>query len=166
MGAGAQIGELALLVEGDVGVLRQIMDQLHLVGLALLLHELEGLFPGQLKALQLQLLLADLAHLSLKLLQDLRSEGEGGVHVVVKALVDGGADGQLYLRVQALHRLGQNVGAGVPVGLAVALVFKGKFAVLVLFGHSDNLLFVCGGRHTARAPVKCGGVTAKKAPHP
>ena len=132
MGAGAQIGELALLVEGDVGVLRQIMDQLHLVGLALLLHELEGLFPGQLKALQLQLLLADLAHLSLKLLQDLRSEGEGGVHVVVKALVDGGADGQLYLRVQALHRLGQNVGAGVPVGLAVALVFKGKFAVLVL----------------------------------
>ncbi len=49
MGAGAQIGELALLVEGDVGVLRQIMDQLHLVGLALLLHELEGLFRGSSK---------------------------------------------------------------------------------------------------------------------
>ena len=48
VGTGAQVGELALLVEGDVGIGGQILDQLHLVGLTLLLHELDGLFPGQL----------------------------------------------------------------------------------------------------------------------
>ena len=134
MGAGAQIGELALLVEGDVGVLRQIMDQLHLVGLALLLHELDGLFPGQLEPLQLQLLLADLPHLCLDLLQVLRREGEGGVQVVVPALVDGGADGQLHLGPQALDGLRHDVRAGVPVGLAVLGIFKRE---LVLFADLD-----------------------------
>ena len=117
VGTGAQVGELALLIEGDVGVLGQVVDQLHLEGLALLLHELDGLLPGQLKPLQLQLLLADLPHLGLDLLQVLGGEGEGGVHVVVPALVDGGADGQLHLGPQALDRLGHHMGAGVPVGL-------------------------------------------------
>ena len=46
MGTGAQVGELALLIEGDVGVLGQILDQLYLKGLRLLLHELDGLSPG------------------------------------------------------------------------------------------------------------------------
>ena len=107
------------------GVLGQVVDQLHLVGLVLLLHELDGLFPGQLEALQLQLLLADLAHLGLDLLQDLRGEGEGGVHVVVEAVVDGGADGQLYIGIEMLDRLGEDVGTGVPVSLAILFVFKG-----------------------------------------
>ena len=60
MGAGAQVGELPLLVEGDGGVLRQVVDELHLVGLLPLLHELHRLGPGQFEPLQLQLLLADL----------------------------------------------------------------------------------------------------------
>ena len=135
MGTGAQVGELALLVEGDVGVLGQVVDELHLEGLALLLHELQGLSTGQLEPLQLQLLFTNLPHLRLDLLQVLGGEGEGGVHVVVPALVDGGADGQLHLGPQALHRLGHDVGAGVPVGLAVLGIFKGKFVVFHFFGH-------------------------------
>ena len=135
----AEIGknmQAAIPLVGNVKViLRQILDQLHLVGLALLLHELEGLFPGQLKALQLQLLLADLPHLGLDLLQVLGREGEGGVHVVVPALVDRGADGQLHLGPQALDRLGHHMGAGVPVGLAVRRILKGKLVVLHFFRH-------------------------------
>ena len=77
MGTGAQVGELALLIERDVGIGGQILNQLHLIGLALFLHELDGLFPGQLKPLQLQLLLADLAHLGFDLLHDLGSKGKG-----------------------------------------------------------------------------------------
>ena len=53
-------------------------------------------------------------------------EGEGRVKVVLPALVDGGADGQLHLRPQALDSLGHDVGAGVPIGLAVFGVFKGE----------------------------------------
>ena len=137
VGAGAQVGELALPIEGDVGVLGQVLNQFHLVGLALLLHVADGLLPGQLEALKLELLLADLAHLGLDLLQILLGEGLGAVQVVVEAIVNGRADGQLGIRPQALHRLRQHVGAGVPVGLAVGFVFKG---IVVFFTHGNCLL--------------------------
>ena len=142
VGAGAQVNELALLVEGDVGILRQVVDQLDLIGLLLLLHILDGFLAGQLEALQLQLLLADLAHLRLDLRQVVGGKGERRIQIVVKAVVDAGADGQLHLGVQALHRLGQNVGAGVPVGLAVLFIFKG---VDVFFAHGNILLVIGAG---------------------
>ena len=146
VGSGAQVHELALLVEGDVGVLGQIVDEFHLVGLFLFLHVLDGLGAGQLEALQLQLLFTDLTHFSLDLAQVVLGESEGRVQVVIKAVVDAGADGQLHLRVQALDSLGQNVGAGVPVGLAVLLIFKRKFLVfLVDFAHSLFLLVIGAG---------------------
>ena len=146
--AGAQIHELALLIEGDVGVLRQVVDQLHLIGLFLLLHILDSLGAGQLEALQLQLLLADLPHLRLDLRQVLLREGERRVQIVIIAVVDGRSDGQLHLRPQPLHGLGQNVGAGVPVRLAVLLVFK---RIDVLFAH-DMLLLVIGAGQTKPHP--------------
>ena len=133
VGAGAQVGELALPVEGDHRVLGQVVDELHLEGLALLLHEFDRFLTGQLEPLQLQLFLADLAHLGLKLGKLPLGEGLGGVEVVVEAVVDGRADGQLHLRVEALHGLGKHMGAGVPVSLAVLLVFK---SVRIIFlGH-------------------------------
>ena len=147
--AGAQVHELALLVEGDMGILRQVVDKLHLVGLFLLLHILDGLGAGQLEALQLQLLLADLPHLRLDLRQVLRREGEGRVQVVIEAVVDGRADGQLHLRPQALHGLGQDVGAGVPVRLAVLLVFK---RVDVFFAHDMFLLVIGAGQKQSLTP--------------
>ena len=156
MGAGAQVHELALLVEGDDGVLRQVVDELHLVGLSPLLHVGDGLLPGQLEALQLQLLLADLPHLCLQLLHLGLGEGLGGVEVVVEAVVDAGADGQLHLRVQALHGLGQHVGAGVPVGLAVGLIFK---RVQVFFAHSCELLSIEGQKNFT--PDQVSGVKHK-----
>ncbi len=137
MGAGAQINELALLVEGNHRVLRQIADQLHLVRLALLLHKFDGIRPGHLRALQLQLFLADFPHLGLNLLHHLGGEGDGRIRVVIKALVDGGADGQLHLGIQALHRLRHHVGAGVPIGFAIGRVFK-SVLLLVCFRHFNS----------------------------
>ena len=136
---GAEVRELSLLVKADGGVLGKVVDQLHLKGFVLFLHELHGLCPGQLEALQLQLLLADLPHFALNVLHDLRREGKGRVHVVVEALVDGGADGQLHLRIQALDGLGQDVGAGVPIGFAVGLVLKG--IQIAFFAHDKSSLY-------------------------
>ena len=56
----------------------------------------------------------------------LRGEGEGRVKVIVPALVNGGADGQLHLRPQTLDGLRHDMGAGVPVGLAILRIFKGE----------------------------------------
>ena len=148
MGTGAQVGELPLLVEGDHLPLGQVVDQLYLEGLALLLHKLERLGAGQLKPLKLQLLLADFSHLRLDLLQMFGSKGEGGVHIVVPALVNGGADGQLHFGPQALDRLGHDVGAGVPIGLAVGFVLKG--ILVVFFRHDSSSLY--WGRQIKNAP--------------
>ena len=161
VGAGAQVGEVALLVEGDDGILRQVLDELHLVGLLLLLHELDGLLTGQLEALQLQLLLADLAHLGLESSQILGSEGAGGVKIVVEPVLNAGADGQLHLGVQPLHGLSQHVGAGVPIGLAVFGILKAKF-VLDFFGHNKKLLSDRWGKEKRFTPDLFSGVKRKK----
>ena len=65
MRACAEVGELALRVERDVRIFGQIVDQLDLIRLVLFLHIFDGFLTRQLKALELQLFLADLAHLGL-----------------------------------------------------------------------------------------------------
>ena len=57
MRACAEVGELALTVEADDGILGQVVDKLDLIGLVLLFHELYSLGAGQLEALELELLL-------------------------------------------------------------------------------------------------------------
>ena len=126
MGAGAKVHKFALAVEADHSVLRQVLDQLHLVGLALFLHILDRLLPGQLKPLQRQLFLADLAHFLLDFLHDFRSEGEGGIQVIVEAVFNGRANGQLDLREQPLDSLGQHMGGGMAQGPAAHFVLKGQ----------------------------------------
>ena len=139
MRACAQVGELALLVEGNGSVLRQIVNQLYLVRLLELFHELDGFRARQLEALKLLLLLADLTHLCLKSIEVLLREGERRIKIVVEAVVDGRADGQLDLRIQAFYCLRENVRYRVTVGVAVFLVFK---RVLVFFGHFYSDLFL------------------------
>ena len=51
MGTGAQIGEIALLVEANYSILGQIVDELNLIGLFLFFHKFDGFLTGQLKAL-------------------------------------------------------------------------------------------------------------------
>ena len=148
MGTGAQVGKFALFVEGDVRVLRKVVDQLYFEGLVFLLHEGQGLGSGQLEPLQLQLFLTNFPHFALDLLQDFGGEGEGGVHIIIKSLVNGGADGQLYLREEALDGLGQDMGAGVPISLAEFGVFK---RVQIFFGHAGSS-FVDSGQNKTLHP--------------
>ena len=130
MGPGAQVGEVPLLIEGDHRVLVQIVDELHLVGLVHALHKGAGLRPGQLEALQLDLLLADLAHLRLDGGKIVGDKDVVAVDVVVKALVDGRADGKLGARIQPLYGLGHDVAAGVVVLLPVLGIFPAEFIIL------------------------------------
>ena len=162
--------QAAIPLVGNVKViLRQILDQFHLIRLALLLHELNGFLAGQLEALQLQLLLADLPHLGLDLGHVLRGKGKGCVHIVVPALLDGGADGQLHLGPQALDGLRHDVRAGVPVSLAVFLIFKAEF--LDFLRHSNvsfpAAVFPPLGQNKNASPLFWSGVR-RKAPrfHP
>ena len=149
MRAGAQVGEFTLAVERDNRVLRQVVDEFDLIRLIFFLHEGNGLFTRQLKAFKLQLFLADLAHLGLELVEHLLGEVERRVKVVVKAVVDGRADGQLHLGMQALDRLRQNVRAGVPIRLAVAFIFK---RIQVFFRHEYCSLRLIRGKEKTLHP--------------
>ena len=113
--AHAHVDVLALLVEGDAGVVGQVADVLDLVLLAALLHEGDGLGTRQLEDRELEVLLHDLSHLGLDgvevLLGDLLALGQ--VDVVVEAVVRGRAVGEVGLGVEALDGLGHDVGGAV-----------------------------------------------------
>ena len=87
---------------------------LDLVVLLTLLHQLDGLVTGQDERLDGKILLADLLHLGLDggevILGDLLL---AEVHVVVEAVVGGGAVGKVRLGIQALDGLGHDVGRAV-----------------------------------------------------
>ena len=72
MRTGAEVDELALAVKADGLALRQVVDELDLEGIVL--HKLQCLGTRQLKALDLELFLADLAHLLLDL-REVKAKG-------------------------------------------------------------------------------------------
>ena len=119
MGAGAQIGEFALAVEGDLRVLRKILDQFHLVGLALSFIKCDGFLPGQGKALQLgrsSLMIFFISASNFS--RSLCREGRSHVKIIVKSVLDGRADGQLRRRDTVVlppgPARGMRCGAGRP----------------------------------------------------
>ena len=114
VGADAHINVLALLIEADGGILGQIADVLHLELLLTVLHQLDGLGTGQDEGLDGQVLLDDLPHLFLDGGQILVGQlGVAQVHVVIEAVLGGGAIAEVSLGVQALDGLCHDVGGGV-----------------------------------------------------
>ena len=133
----AQIGEIALTIEGDHRVLGQIVDQLDLVRLTFGLHQFQRLGAGQLKALERVIRLDDALHFLFDLLEIVGRKGLGAIKVIVETVVDSRTDGQLGIRIERLDRLRQHMGRSVAVNAAAFLVRKGQklnFAVVVDHG--------------------------------
>ena len=137
MRAGAEVGKIALLIEANNSVLGQVINELYLIGLLLFFHKFDSFSAGQLKTLEFELFLADFAHFGFQSSQIIGSERSRSIKIIVEAVIDAGADGQLYIGVQSFHSLRQYVGAGVPIGFAIVFVFKGK---LFFFRHCVFLL--------------------------
>ena len=123
MRPGAQVYKLALAVQADVlARARVLLDEFLFVGLVL--EQLQRFGCVGVKALDGQRLVHNARHLLLNHRQDFG--GERGLHVeiVVKAVCDGRADGELRAREQAQHGLCQNVAARVPKGVLAFVVVK------------------------------------------
>ena len=125
MGSGAEVGEIALTAEGNVLALSGVLlDQLQLIGLVG--FQLLCFLDRQGEPLDGQIRLGNSGDLRLQLFQILRRKGGGDIKIVIKAVLDGWADGKLCLREQVLHRLRQHMGRRVVEGTLALLVLKGE----------------------------------------
>ena len=130
VGAAAEVDEIALLIERDVLPMRDIGDDLRLVGLAHVAEEPDGLVARHHRTLHLEVLSRNLLHLCLDLLQILGGKRTLVGEVVVETVLDHRTDGHLRRGKQALHRLCQQMGGGVADDID---------ALLVLAGHDGQL---------------------------
>ena len=116
------------------------MAELHFIGLAHVLQFFEPFLSRKLEPLQGETFLDDFFHLFFDFVEILRPEGNFHVEIVVKSVVDGGADGQFGAGVEAFDRLGQHVGSGVPKCLFTVLFVEGEnFQVAVLIDGSAQV---------------------------
>ena len=106
---------------------------LDLIVLVALFHQLDSLCAGQDEGLDGQILFGDLMHLLLDVGQVFVGQlGVAEVNVVVEAVLGGGAEGEVSLRVEALDGLSHDVGCGVTDDV--------QFLVLRAFVHMTVLI--------------------------
>ena len=133
MRSDAHIDVLALLEEAELGLVGQVSHVLDLIVLVALFHQLDSLCAGQDEGLDGQILFGDLAHLLLDVGQVFVGQlGVAEVNVVVEAVLGGGAEGKVSLRVEALDGLSHDVGCGVTDNV--------QFLVLRAFVHMTVLI--------------------------
>ncbi len=138
--ATAEVDEVPLRVQRHRGGVEALED-LDLEALAALPEERDGLRARHLPALEPQVGLGDRAHLVLDPREVLRRERLRFEEVVVEAVLDGGADGDLHLGKQTLHRLGHDVRGGVTEGrerrrVAVELAGQPEMTIFFRDGHT------------------------------
>ncbi len=120
--AGSHLDARAL--RRNLGLARALeADQLDLVGLVLELVDRLGV--GDRAPREPLVLLDDLAHPGLDLLEVLRMEGHLDVEVVVEAVLDRRPDPQLRVGVEVLDRLGEHVRGRVAQDVAAVLAVDG-----------------------------------------
>ena len=132
----AEIHEVALAVERDRGRVDAAQD-LDLEGLAALLEEADRLVARHLLAGEGQVLLRQLAHPGLDLLEVLGREWRGLREIVVEAVLDGRADGDLDLGEDLRDGLGHQMRRRVAEcrqRLRGAVRLPGELEVPIFFG--------------------------------
>ena len=130
----AEVDEIALAVEGHGGRIDAAQD-LHLERLAPLLEEPDRRLARHLLADERMIGEDDLAHRGFDPLEISGSERRRLQEVVVEAILDGRADGDLDLGEQPLHRLRHDVRRRVAQGrqgLGETVEFFARFTVLLL----------------------------------
>ena len=126
MRADAHVDVVALLIEGDDGVIGQVGNVLDLVDFTAVLHELDSLIAGQGIDLEGQVFLHDLLHFRLDGGQVFICEFDvAQIDVIMESLFSGGTIGKVGIGVQALDRLGHDMSGRVTEHLQ--LIFRGTF---------------------------------------
>ncbi len=130
MRAPAQVGEVALRIEGNRLVVRDGTDDLRLVVLTLALEEFHGFVAIPDLALDFDIAFRNFRHALLDRGKILGRERTFIGKIVVEPVLDHRADGDLGVRVEFLHGVGEQVGGRVAQDID---------AVRVLVGHHGKV---------------------------
>ena len=147
MGAGAKIGEFALLVKGNLLALGELVYKLGLIGF--ILHKLQSFGARKNEAFDLEIFLYDLLHFLFDRFERFGSENDRAVHIVIKAVFDRRSDRQFCFRVKTLYRLRENVRRGMAYRLKLVCFVNIHSGSSFLGFRFDNkiynklILFVC-----------------------
>ena len=126
MGSTAKIDKITLLVQGH-GFILHILEQLDLIGLALLAKKLDRLSNRHLAALKGQTSLNDLGHLFFYGCKIVRGKGNFTIKIVVISVFNGWTDGNFYvLTIQFFHSLSHNMSAGMTQDMQTFLRLHGN----------------------------------------
>ena len=117
VGAGAQVGEVALGVQADNGVFRQVVDQFYFIDFLFRCKAGQRVLAGHFAADQRDILFNDFCHFLFNSGQIFRCEDMFAVDIVIETGIDGRADGEFYAREQMLDGLGHHVGRGMADGM-------------------------------------------------
>ena len=138
VGSDAHIHVLALLEEAELGLIGQIGHVLDLVVLVALFHQLHGLGAGQDEGLDGEIFLGDLVHLFFDAGQIFVGElGVAQIDIVVEAVLGGGAEGEVGLRIQALDGLCHHVCSGMADNMQF-LILRALVHMAVLVNDLHN----------------------------
>ena len=117
MRATAQVGEVTLGISGDVTVF-QVIDEFALQGLALVAEELQRIGLADVGADNSLIFLCEFSHLFLNLGEVCIGQGgAASVDVIVETILHSGTNTELYVGIQLLKGLGQQVCRCVPEGV-------------------------------------------------
>ena len=141
MWASAEIHILAVLIEADRFIFRQIFDKLHLVGFAAVGKEFDRFFARQLLAFKHSASLDDLLHFLFDLVQIFRHKRVRAVKVIVKTVFDRWPNGDLRTWPETLHRFRQHMAGRMTENFLTFFVVKGEDRHLsVLIEHRRKIL--------------------------
>ena len=126
VGAAAKVDEVALAVQADFLIGRQVANDLGLEGLAHFQEEVGGLVAIPHFTADILVAFDDLVHALFDRLEIFRGEGLLAVKVVIEAIFNGRADGHLGAGKQFLHGLGHDMGGVVADQLKSVRVFTGN----------------------------------------
>ena len=138
MRPGAKIRKFPLAVKADrLALTRMFLNQLHLIRLALFFHFGLRFVRGQRKPLQGQVFLDNLLDFRLNFRQILRGQRPVKIKVIIKPVLNRGANRQLGLGEQPLDRLRHHMRSRMPIRMFALRLLKRKdlqFPVLLQRG--------------------------------
>ena len=132
MGACAKFGEVTLFIEGKSFAFACVLvNKLEFIGLVF--HDLFCFLNAHGELVEFKAGFDDFSHFVLNFFEIVNGERLFNVEVIVKSVIDGGADGEFCVREKMENSLCHNMGSGVPESFFAVRIVKSEDLYFTVF---------------------------------